>query len=452
MLAALVELSSLEQLKVTFPSVESAKFEGWLEKMSEDEKREAVKKLVPLLVLRKSSEKLGGSNLKDEFSSAFKRQKPLASPPTTPTAAGPLHWLALEDIKSLVLAPSPSNPGPDEYISRQCKWAFERYFLLLLAALMAAVVVIARYGNAITLNFSTAPLDATVLPPLVAAASFIMGSVLSNVMADFKEAEKVPAEMVGYFQCLLSFALSSWRHKLRMPFVGGVCTTGSDTQKKDGGGGGGGGGSGGGDGNLQSTTAAAKRTSAALADLAKDKAKPALQQLEIMLLCVMGTIDEDVKNENGARFACALPAFEEAFQCYCEALPEDSWNELETPQHAQLELVKKWARMIDISYNSIALPAYTLMDTITLLMCAGLVFVRYKDLSETSGYWACGIFATIVIYLNLLVRHLEDPFNGQKKYWLKSYKKGGLAPFVFPWLNFFTVDICNVQMERLVSK
>lgn len=273
------------------------------------------------------------------------------------------------------------------------KWAFERTHVLLQAAPLAGIVVAGRYWN-LTQYKIQSPVDATALPPLVAAASFIMGSVLSNVIADFKESEKVPAELLGYFQCLLSFAFSA-------------CSLHREHGEVD--------------------------------------PKPALQQLEIMLLCIMGSIDED---DPRASFNSVLPVFERAYQQYCASLPDHVWEEMETPQHSHAEMVKKWARINDISRNSIVLPGYMLMDIITGLMTGLLVSVHYKDLSETSGYWACGIFSAIIIYLNLLVRQLDDPFEWPKKYWLHSYLAGGPVNFS---LSEASKYVCNVDLESLVS-
>jgi hypothetical protein len=50
------------------------------------------------------------------------------------------------------------------------------------------------------------PLDYTVLAPMITISAFIMGIVLSNVMSDYKESEKIPAEMTGYFVTIMSFS------------------------------------------------------------------------------------------------------------------------------------------------------------------------------------------------------------------------------------------------------
>ena len=200
------------------------------------------------------------------------------------------------------------------------------------------------------------PVDSTILPPLVAAASFIVGSVLSNVMSDYKESEKIPSELLSYFQSITSFARTA------------AAAHGAD-------------------------------------------ARPLLLEVESMLLCVLATLDAK------ASFREALPCFEASWQAYMRktfALSSHiGLEELEVPLHSVQELQKKWARINDISKNSIVLPGYMLMDLITVLMIAVGVAVRYKNMDkvgptdttysttykddETSGYWACFIFCTLII-------------------------------------------------------
>jgi hypothetical protein len=47
------------------------------------------------------------------------------------------------------------------------------------------------------------PSDTFILAPLITACVFVTSSMLSNVVSDYKESEKIPAELVGYFQTLL---------------------------------------------------------------------------------------------------------------------------------------------------------------------------------------------------------------------------------------------------------
>lgn len=45
------------------------------------------------------------------------------------------------------------------------------------------------------------------------------------------------------------------------------------------------------------------------------------------------------------------------------------------------------------------------------------------SLADT-GYWACGIFSILVIYLNLFIRQLDDPFAWPQGFWFESYVNG----------------------------
>ena len=41
------------------------------------------------------------------------------------------------------------------------------------------------------------PLDLTIVAPVTTAVVFVCATMLANVVADFKESEKIPAELVG---------------------------------------------------------------------------------------------------------------------------------------------------------------------------------------------------------------------------------------------------------------
>ena len=114
-----------------------------------------------------------------------------------------------------------------------------------------------------------------------------------------------------------------------------------------------------------------------------------------MLLCVMATVD------GKADFRDALRCFESSWQDYCRHMLHASHSfhhlELEGVRHNYTEIVKTWARIRDISKNSIVLPAYMLNDLITFLLLGVLENVYYSSHSSNTGYWACGIFSAISI-------------------------------------------------------
>jgi hypothetical protein len=56
------------------------------------------------------------------------------------------------------------------------------------------------------------PSDTFILAPLITACVFVTSSMLSNVVSDYKESEKIPAELVGYFQTLLTKLRKNTRH------------------------------------------------------------------------------------------------------------------------------------------------------------------------------------------------------------------------------------------------
>jgi hypothetical protein len=239
-------------------------------------------------------------------------------------------------------------------------------------------------------------MDSIILAPMITVAAFIMGTVLSNVMSDYKESEKIPAEMTGYFVTIMSFSRTE-----------------------------------------------AKRYG--------KSAVPLLKEVEAMLLAVMATVDAQRAGTQEATFHDALMCFEDAWQEYCR-LVIDMCHEggghcdLEHVQHAQIEITKKWARINDISTTSIALPAYMMMDLITCLLVGVLVSVVYKEYDENSGYWVCGLFGTIVIYLNLFVRTLDDPFEWPTNFWFESYINGAMHQAA--WKDTMST-VCNVDLSSL---
>lgn len=250
--------------------------------------------------------------------------------------------------------------------------------ILLTAIPLALVVVLIRY-----LNLSDGidiPVEGVMLPPTITAAVFVMATVLQNVMQDYKESEKVPAALVAYFSVLVSYARSVAVHY-------------------------------------------------------EFDDKPALRQVEDMLLCVLCTLDRKMD------FAVALRGFHEAAVAYNVYIRRESCGkaDLEGPEHAMVEIIKNWTRIHDIGRLSIILPGYSLMDMLTLILIIMLSSVTYSKTSsysyDVSGYWAVGIFATAIIYINILVRVLDDPFDGPEHYQFNHYVTG--APVHMNYLEAY---------------
>lgn len=116
--------------------------------------------------------------------------------------------------------------------------------------------------------------------------------------------------------------------------------------------------------------------------------------------------------------------------------------------------------MNDISRTSIILSAYTLLDVLTAIMIATLVSVQYKTQLESvsgaidfeyapvSGYWVTGIFSTVVIYIGILARSLDDPFDCSPGFHFETYVNGG--PVLPPILGEF-MCVNSIDFEPLFA-
>lgn len=285
------------------------------------------------------------------------------------------------------LAIVPSGRGHHPAWSQVSWWAVARFRILLFTMPLAAGVTVVRF-LLIYFKYQVAIADSTILPPLVAACAFILANVLTNVLSDYKESEKIPSDLTSYFASLTFFATSEG------------------------------------------------------ASLHFDP-RPLLQQVEGMLLCVISTLDRKVP------FQRALTAFNHAHVNYIRLAHKAGARSLEGVEHDVTEVVRKWTRIYDISRTSILLAAYTVMDALTIFMVALLACVQYEKekTSDNSGYWACAIFSSIVIYLNMLVRELDDPFAGPPGYLFECYICG--AAQVIPITHGFS-SIATINFDALV--
>jgi hypothetical protein len=282
------------------------------------------------------------------------------------------------NLEQLMAWPAGDSFAERSKLNQLIHFVILRGRILFTAIPLAFLVVLIRY-----LNLSDGldiPVEGVMLPPTITAAVFVMASVLQNVMQDYKESEKVPAALVAYFSVLVSFARSEAVHH-------------------------------------------------------EFDEKPALQQVEDMLLCVLCTLDRKMD------FAVALRGFHEAAVAYNVYIKRGSHGhaELEGPEHAMVEILKNWTRIHDIGRLSIILPGYTLMDMLSLILIIELSSVTYSKTSiysfDPTGYWAVGIFATAIIYINILVRVLDDPFDGPENYQFNHYVTG--APVHMNYLEAY---------------
>jgi hypothetical protein len=208
-------------------------------------------------------------------------------------------------------------------------------------------------------RYFLAPFDYTVVAPLTTSVVFVCATMLSNVVSDYKEGEKIPAELSAYFQSLLSSAVMQEAHYERL--------------------------------------AAAEH-----GELDKAKRGAALRHVEALFLCVIGFLD------GRFHYNVALNSFLKNEMALCEQLQRWGRADLEHIEHLLTETRKKLTRMHDISRTSIILPLYTLIDALTLLFLLVLILADYDY--DRTGYVSLIVLGGLAVYMNLLNRDLDDPF------------------------------------------
>jgi hypothetical protein len=250
-------------------------------------------------------------------------------------------------------------------------------------------------------NPSVSSVDAIIVAPVITCVVFVMSTVFGNVNADYKESEKIPAELVSYFQSMMIFATREARAR-------------------------------------------------------HFDHRPMCRQLELMLLPLLSTLDGSTEASDFGRltwdFQCAAANFlGHARDGHPDKIGHDH-VELEGVEHSITEIMKKWTRIHDIGRLSIVLPAYTIMDMLCVLLSAILMCMDYKSgvIPPSSALMAISVFAFVAFYLNLMVRSLDDPFEGPDNYHYTSYCRSSTPPLTlwetwcFPTLIDFeclTVDL-----------
>jgi hypothetical protein len=267
-------------------------------------------------------------------------------------------------------------------------------------------------------NPSVAPIDSAIVAPVITCTIFVLSTVFSNVISDYKESEKIPAELVAYFELLMTIALTE-----------------SQARHFD--------------------------------------HRPMCRQIELMLLPLLSTLDNSLDTPSFRQtswdFSLAATEFLQLARRGAGGEGPDHVVELEGAQHAISEIKKKWTRIHDIGRLSIVLPAYTIMDSLCFLLSAILVCADYKAgaIPPSSILMAISVFAYVAFYLNLMVRSLDDPFDGPEHFQYKSYCRSA-APEMTLWevwcfpttIDFecLTVDVgsnlrrlCRIEPDALAG-
>ena len=284
-------------------------------------------------------------------------------PPHAPhTQRGELRQLALPP-----LFPGEELPeGAEDHLSRssyvkaftELAFIVQRWRLVVFTIPIVGLFIGLRWTEWNGRTFM-APLDYTVVAPLTTSVVFVCATMLSNVVSDYKEGEKIPAELASYFQSLLSAAVMQEAHYERH--------------------------------------AAVER-----GELSEAERGAALRHVEALFLCVIGFLD------GRFHYNVALNSFLRNEMALCEQLERWGRADLEHIEHVLTETRKKLTRMHDISRTSIILPLYTLIDALTLLFMLVLILADYDY--DRTGYVTITVLGGLAVYMNLLNRDLDDPF------------------------------------------
>lgn len=272
---------------------------------------------------------------------------------------GAAHASSEYDLHRLAATSREAAPPPRGALQRLLLWLVLRLKYALLAAPMVAValgVYAAVYAS--FAESSKQQVDVTLFAPIITCVFFVLSIVFSNVIADYKESEKLPADIVSYFSALTAFAVAEARER-------------------------------------------------------GFSARPLLLDVQAMLLCMLSTLDK----KRG--YVADLRTFHEACVSYKVCARAQGVHETEVPEHAAAELAKKMARIHDIGRLSIILPAYTLMDILVVALFGIVMVVDYKN--EFTNFAAICVLFTVAVFMNLLVHGLDDPFDGPPDYHFRCY-------------------------------
>jgi len=259
-----------------------------------------------------------------------------------------------------------------------------------------------------------APLDYTLVAPATTSVIFVCATMLSNVVSDYKEAEKIPAEISGYLQTLLSASVQQ-------------------AAQRDSGGGGG--------------------AHGAAAEGGEAGAGAALRHVEELMLCVVDFLDQR------RHYNVALNDFLAAENALCAQLKAWGRHDLEHVDHVLTETRKKLCRMHDLSRTNVILPLYTLIDALTLMFMSVLICADYYY--DRTGYATIVVLGGLVIYMNLLNRSLDDPFTYPRGFHRDCYKLGKARRLTVreawlfgPSIDFLclTVDFGGILKRRLAER
>jgi hypothetical protein len=225
-----------------------------------------------------------------------------------------------------------------------------RFQLFFHSCCVAAIAVLIRWGVG---PFSF--VEPTVLTIFVAASIFVLSILMSGVMQDFKDAERIPGDVASAFAAMLSQVIAFSRNKKKK-------TPRAETLE-------------------------------------------ALRALAAWLLATARLID-CADNDAATAEAAAAACHEAQTALTAETIMSGSWN---TSFANWLMIVSaRLSRMRVIRDTDFYLPAYTLFDSLSAVVFA-LLFVT-KHASDVTGFIITSVLAFLFFYLANFVRALDNPF------------------------------------------
>lgn len=220
-----------------------------------------------------------------------------------------------------------------------------RWRIAVLVMPVAGAVAALRWAVWSGKGVDAVGLDASVMQITVMTCIFVCSLLLSGVLGDYKEAERLPAEVESVLRTALSVVLLRTR---------------SDA------------------GARARAVATLRRTLASFVSLLDGSRR--YDEFTDDVAEAEASISDDLCAPSGGAAPVTLAP-----------------------------LLARAARLCVIRDTSFPLPAYALFDTMTALVSGAAVAVRLSD--PAAGYFVAAAFPFIFVYMGLLLRQIDDPFQ-----------------------------------------
>ena len=224
---------------------------------------------------------------------------------------------------------------------------YKNHRLVRNALVTVAIVVVAKFvvhelhWEVITLN----PL----VTGLIAANVFLMGFLLSGVLSDYKESEKLPGELAACLETITDEALTSW------------------TARKD------------------------------------ENSRTCLRHLDDLVKGVLDWFNGRQATAQLMEQIIGLNRFYAAYESYLPA------NFVVRLRQEQANLRRMLIRANAIRETSFIPSGYVISEVVTLLLLTGLVLARVEPFHDS--LFCIGLITFLFSFLGLLIRDLDNPFG-----------------------------------------